>query len=92
MSIWPPLPESKARAMVTSLALALASDYDKTNAEFYSLFQKTFRMKQGLNIESDSKCKYSVEACELNAKQALVWTKRNKSDKEDVIWCWPVLF
>ena len=36
--------------MVTSLA----SDYDKTNAEFYSLFQKTFRMKQGLNIESDS--------------------------------------
>ena len=40
--------------MVTSLALALASDYDKTNAEFYSLFQKTFRMKKGLNIESDS--------------------------------------
>ena len=68
--------------MVTSLALALASDYDKTNAEFYSLFQKTFRMKQGLNIERDSKCKYWVEACELNAKRALVWTKRNKSDKK----------
>ena len=54
LSIWPPLNDSKARAMVTSLALALASDYDKTNAEFCSLFQKTFRMKQGLNIKCDS--------------------------------------